>query len=237
VRRIAVALATLALAVLATAAYAQSGSGPETTTPNTTQLTPATTTITEPLPVEDTTTEVIDTSSTEVVAVTTPPATVARPSTATVAKVQTVSALRPSSVSVAYGLGFATVLAIALGFIVLTTAARGAALSSGGSSMTLQRRTRLIAGAACLVLAAIVGLVGYLKLSLEPDINRQIPYLASSGMALVILAALGGALIVGEQMRTDQQRIEELEAAVESLAAMVGPAVEAPARTKARKRS
>ena len=98
------------------------------------------------------------------------------------------------------------------------------------------RRNRLIAGAACLALAAIIGIVGYLKLSLEPDINRQIPYLASAGMALVLLSALGGALIVGEQMRTDQQRIEELEAAVASLASMVSPSVEAPPRTTPAKR-
>ena len=96
--------------------------------------------------------------------------------------------------------------------------------------VTNLRRGRLIAGFACLALAAIVGLVGYLKLSLEPDVNRQIPYLASAGMALVLLSALGGALVVGEQMRTDEQRIVELEAAVHSLAAIVSPSVEAPAR-------
>ena len=98
--------------------------------------------------------------------------------------------------------------------------------------MTARRRARLIAGVACLALAALVGLVGYLKLSLETDVNRQIPYLASAGMAVVLLAAAGGALIVGEQMRTDQERIEELEAAVHQLAGIVAPTVEAPARTR-----
>ena len=95
------------------------------------------------------------------------------------------------------------------------------------------RRARLIAGFSCLALAAIVGLVGYLKLSLEPDVNRQIPYLASAGMALVLLSALGGALVVGEQMRTDEQRIVELEAAVQSLASIVSPSIEAPPRHNA----
>jgi len=40
---------------------------------------------------------------------------------------------------------------------------------------------------------------------------------------MLVLAVLGGALIVGEQMRTDQQRIEQLEAAVEKLASMAAP--------------
>ena len=100
--------------------------------------------------------------------------------------------------------------------------------------MSKLRTNRLVLGAGCLALAAVVGLIGYLKLSLEPAVNRQIPYLASAGMALVILAVLGGALIVGEQMRTDQARIEELEGAVERLADAVSDGVERPARTRRR---
>ena len=37
---------------------------------------------------------------------------------------------------------------------------------------------RLVLGVASLVAAAIVGIVGYLKLSLEPSLNHQLPYLA-----------------------------------------------------------
>ena len=140
--------------------------------------------------------------------------------------------IRPASVSGAYGLGLAALIAVTVLLIALTTHVRSVTIRHGGTSMniSLPRRARLIAGFSCLALAAIVGLVGYLKLSLEPDVNRQIPYLASAGMALVLLSALGGALVVGEQMRTDEQRIVELEAAVQSLAAIVSPSVEAPPR-------
>lgn len=100
--------------------------------------------------------------------------------------------------------------------------------------MSKFRTNRLVLGGLSLALAAIVGLVGYLKLSLEPSVNRQIPYLASAGMALVILAVFGGALIVGEQMRTDQARIEELEKAVERLADHASAETERPARTRKR---
>ena len=96
--------------------------------------------------------------------------------------------------------------------------------------MTDQRRTRLLAGAGCIALAAVVAIVGYLKLSVERDVNRQIPYLASAGMAMVLLAAVGVALLVAEQLRTDDRRIEELEGAVRELAAALAPAIEAPAR-------
>ena len=206
---------------------------PPTTAPPTT---------TQP-PVPDTTPPSTDTTAVTEPAVPAPvgtPATAAPAPPGVVAPVTAttllVTGLRPASVTGAYGIGFATVLLAALLLIVLTTLARSQ-LVPGGSPMSARRRARLLAGIACLALAAIAGLVGYLKLSVEPDVNRQIPYLASAGMAIVILATVGGALIVGEQMRTDQERIEELEAAVQHLAAIVGPTVEAPARTRRRVRA
>ena len=97
--------------------------------------------------------------------------------------------------------------------------------------MAMFRRNRLLAGLGCFVAAGIVAIVGYLKISVEPELNRQVPYLASAGMLLVILVVLGGALLVGEQLRTDAERLDELEAAFERLTAEVEPLIERPART------
>lgn len=95
-----------------------------------------------------------------------------------------------------------------------------------------RRRWRLLAGVGAFVLAAVVGLVGWLKLSLEPHVNRQIPYLASAGMALVVLAAIGGSLLVAEQLRADDQRIADLEDAVERLASTLEPLIESSPRRR-----
>jgi drug/metabolite transporter (DMT)-like permease len=92
------------------------------------------------------------------------------------------------------------------------------------------RNWRFWLGVACLAAASVVGIVGYLQLSDEPRVNHQIPYLASAGMAVVVLSVLGGALIVAEQMRADERQFAELEAAVEALADAVAPAIELPAR-------
>jgi energy-converting hydrogenase Eha subunit G len=135
-----------------------------------------------------------------------------------------------AAVTGAYGIALGTILAVAL--IVSGLAYRVRTTRQGGQPMTDRQRWRLLAGLACLVLAALVGIVGYLKLSLEPAVNRQIPYMASAGMALVLLSAIGGSLLVAEQLRTDDRRIEELEEAVRSLASAMGPAIEAPARKK-----
>ena len=135
------------------------------------------------------------------------------------------TAISPAVVTGSYGIGFAAVVGFAL--ILITLATR---VHQGGTRMSDSHRTRLNLGIALLALAAIVGLVGYLKLSLEPDVNRQIPYLASAGMALVVLSAAGGALIVGEQLRADDRRIEELEVAVLALSSALTSSIEAPPR-------
>jgi len=135
-----------------------------------------------------------------------------------------------AAVTGAYGVALGTILAVALIFAGLAYRIR--TNRQGGLPMTDRQRWRLLAGLGCLVVAAIVGIVGYLKLSLEPAVNRQIPYMASAGMALVLLSAIGGSLLVAEQLRTDDRRIEELEDAVRSLSAAIAPSIEAPARVK-----
>jgi hypothetical protein len=91
-------------------------------------------------------------------------------------------------------------------------------------------RWRLVVGISALAAAAVVGLVGYLKLSLEPSLNHQLPYLASAGMALIFLSAVGVSLVVSDQLRTDDARTQELAAAIERLADALAPGIERPAR-------
>ena len=132
----------------------------------------------------------------------------------------------PAAVTGAFAIGLGTVIIVAV--LLFGLAAR---VNPGGGSVTQsQRRWRLIIGVICIAAAAVVGVIGYLKLSLEPAVNRQIPYLASAGMALVVLSAVGGSLLVAEQLRGDDKRLDELEAAVRQLADALAPMVEAPAR-------
>jgi hypothetical protein len=98
----------------------------------------------------------------------------------------------------------------------------------GGTMKTT--RTRLWAGLATIAAAAGVGGIGWYRIAGEPLLNRQVPFLASAGIAVVVLAVLGGALIVAEQLRADQNRMGELEDAVRSLTETLAPLVEQPAR-------
>jgi hypothetical protein len=105
---------------------------------------------------------------------------------------------------------------------------RPAAPAPGGTVNT--HRTRLWTGLGVLALAALVGGVGWYRLSGEPLLNRQIPFLASAGILVVLLSVLGGSLIVAEQLRGDQQRMTDLEDAVRALTEALSPMVELPAR-------
>ena len=102
----------------------------------------------------------------------------------------------------------------------------------GGPAMSSTRRWRLIAGAGLLAGAAIVGVIGWLKISDEPLLNRQVPFFASTGIAVVILAVAGGAMLVAEQMRTDDRRLDDIEDAVRTLAEAIAPSLEKPARLR-----
>lgn len=105
--------------------------------------------------------------------------------------------------------------------------------ASGDHNMPVQR-TRLMLGLGVLAAAALVGIIGWYKLAGEPLLNRQIPYLASAGVAVVILAAIGGALLVADQLRGDDHRMDDLEAAVRTLADSLAPIIESPARLRSR---
>jgi hypothetical protein len=128
-----------------------------------------------------------------------------------------------SVVPSAYGIVVFGVIGVAL----LVSFLSGLKPSGGTMKST---RTRLWAGLATIAAAAVVGGVGWYRISGEPLLNRQIPFLASAGIAVVVLAVLGGALVVAEQLRADQHRIGQLEDAVRALTEALAPVVENPAR-------
>ena len=91
-------------------------------------------------------------------------------------------------------------------------------------------RTRLWVGLGVLGLAAVAGGIGWYRISGEPLLNRQVPFLASAGILVVLLSVLGGSLIISEQLRGDQTRLVELENAVRDLTEALAPIVEMPPR-------
>jgi hypothetical protein len=115
-----------------------------------------------------------------------------------------------------------------------TTTTSSRSYDRPGAPVNPTATNRLYLGLGALAVAALAGFIGWYQLSGNPNVNQQLPYLASAGVIVVIASAIGGALLVGDQLRGDDRRIEELEDAVRELAAALSPRIEAPARGPAR---
>ena len=68
-----------------------------------------------------------------------------------------------------------------------------------------------------IALGAILLLAGYLGVSREVIVARQIPYLVSGGLIGLAAVTLGGRLLLIEDLRRDSGRLDRLEKAVQEL--------------------
>jgi hypothetical protein len=149
---------------------------------------------------------------------------------ATLAGLSPVAAALPGAFGISLA-GLLAVTGVAQG--VLALAKRGVLAvrtDDGGIDVEATKRWRLLGGLGLLAAAAVVGIVGYLKISLETQVAVQIVYLASAGFAVLVLAVTGGALLVAEQLRADDRRLREVEDALVNLAGQVQPLVSEPPR-------
>jgi hypothetical protein len=73
-----------------------------------------------------------------------------------------------------------------------------------------------------LILAgAVAGLVGWIGVSGRDVEALQLPFLASGGIAALILTAIGASLLISSDVRADRERAGRLEAEVLELQDMV----------------
>jgi multisubunit Na+/H+ antiporter MnhG subunit len=76
----------------------------------------------------------------------------------------------------------------------------------------VRRRWRAIVGWALVGLGALFILLGWIGVSGEPDVARQMSYLASGGIGGLTAAIVGVGLLVSEDLRTDRRRLGRIEA-------------------------
>ena len=76
----------------------------------------------------------------------------------------------------------------------------------------LKRRWRTIAGWALSVLGAVLLIAGWLGLSAETIVAKQLPYLISGGVGGLAAIGAGVGLLVAEDLRADRTRIGRVEA-------------------------
>src|SRR4051794_40336190 len=74
--------------------------------------------------------------------------------------------------------------------------------------------TRPYLGYVLIAVGALLLLAGYLGVSREVIVARQIPYLVSGGLVGLGLITIGGRLLLIEDLRRDSGRLDRLEKAV-----------------------
>lgn len=90
------------------------------------------------------------------------------------------------------------------------------------------RATRPVVGWACIGVAAVFVLAGYLGVSREALVAKQLPYLISGGVGGVVLAIVGAYLLGTEELRRDAARLDRLERMVTELHAVLLTRPDAP---------
>jgi hypothetical protein len=107
------------------------------------------------------------------------------------------------------------------------------------------KATRPWLGWLLIAAGALLILLGYLGVSRESIVEKQLPYLISGGIGGVLLCVLGAYVLGTEELRKDSGRLDRLEQMVEELHGALltrpdAPGNEepaAPARRRAAKRS
>src|SRR4051812_23150721 len=72
-------------------------------------------------------------------------------------------------------------------------------------------------GYVLIAIGALLLLAGYLGVSREVIVARQIPYIVSGGLVGVAAITLGGRLLLIQDLRRDSGRLDRLEKAVQEL--------------------
>lgn len=91
-----------------------------------------------------------------------------------------------------------------------------------------------------IVLGAVAGLLGWIGVSGEEIEALQLPYLASGGLAALVLTAIGAALLISSDVRADRERAGRLEAEVlelQDLVRQLSERIDGPKPPRSRRRA
>jgi hypothetical protein len=97
---------------------------------------------------------------------------------------------------------------------------------------------RQIVAWALIVAGAVAGLIGWIGVSGRDLEALQLPYLASGGVAALVLTGIGAALLISSDVRADRERQGRLEAQVLELQDLVrelSDRLEPPSRPRRRR--
>jgi hypothetical protein len=92
----------------------------------------------------------------------------------------------------------------------------------------VRRATRPVWGWSLVGLGFVFVLIGYLGISREALVAKQLPYLISGGIGGIALVGFGAMLVGTEDLKRTQERVDHLERLVEDLHAALLSRADAP---------
>jgi len=84
-----------------------------------------------------------------------------------------------------------------------------------------RRQWRVVVGWACVALGLLFILLGWFGVSGDPNVARQLPYLASGGLGGLAFVIVGAGLLISEDLRSDRRRLGRIESALLDLRDLV----------------
>lgn len=79
------------------------------------------------------------------------------------------------------------------------------------NATTIKARWRTIAGWGAVAIGAVVLFIGYLGVSDQTIVAKQLPYLISGGIGGLVFVGAGVGLLIAEDLRAERSRIGRVE--------------------------
>lgn len=79
-------------------------------------------------------------------------------------------------------------------------------------SATVKRQWRVVLGWSLVAIGIVLLVLGWIGVSGEPDVARQLSYLASGGLGGLTAAILGVGFLISEDLRSERSRLGRIEA-------------------------
>jgi hypothetical protein len=124
----------------------------------------------------------------------------------------------------------------------------GSRVSEDPETLSLQRWWRVILGWTMIGAGGLLILLGWIGVSGDPHVARQMSYIASGGIGGLAAAVVGVGLLISEDLRADRRRLGRIEGAIldvqtllhaqsDSLAQRNGSEIKDPERSGGSRRS
>jgi hypothetical protein len=105
-----------------------------------------------------------------------------------------------------------------------------------GLRANIRLRWRAALGWALVIVGAVFLVIGWFGVSGEPDVAKQLSYVASGGLGGLAAAIVGIGLVISEDLRSERKRLARIEASLLDVNELLLGNGKAPVKTSARGR-